>query len=259
MLCYVTAHIILGPPKLRDNVVMKVEENTKNVSVDLLDHQEPAPFPIPTVFIWYKDGQQLSMSDISVDWTYSIATFSTVSRVNAGHYAVSTTNFGKNQQIGNDSGGFHLDVICKLKCSLFVHQFTKYVISDGPSFEQMGPTQQYTLLGESLSLVCGTGLDSNPQATITWTTPGGATVENNAQYRQDNGPSVVRLNFTQVFSGNIGVWGCDVTVKSEKYIVSNGRLVLEEESVIGSSIQHSIQLIALGKCMNKWAPVLHVA
>lgn len=108
-------HIISGPPNLRDNTVIKVEENTKNVSIDL--HQDPAPFPIPTVFIWYKDGQQLSMSEMSLNWTYSMATFNTVSRVDGGHYAVSATNFGKSQQIGNDSGGFHLDVICKLKCS----------------------------------------------------------------------------------------------------------------------------------------------
>ena len=111
----------------------------------------------------------------------------------------------------------------------------------------MGPTQQYMLLGDSLSLVCGTGLDSNPQATITWTAPDGNTVVNSAQYHHDNGPNIVRLNFTQVLSSDIGVWGCDVMVKSEKYIVSNGRLVLEEESVIGSTIHHSIQLIAVSK------------
>jgi hypothetical protein len=242
-----------GPPTLQDNVVVKIEENTNNVSIDL--SQDPAPFPTPTIFIWYKNGEQLSLNDLDLvtDWTYSMATFSTVRRVDAGRYAVSATNFGKRQQqIGSDSGGFHLDVICKLKCSIFVHQFTKYVISDGPSFEHMGPTQKYTLLGNtSLSLVCGTGLDSNPQAIITWTAPDGTTVMDNAQYRLDNGPSIVRLNFTQVFSSNIGIWECHVTVRSEKNVVSNGGLVLEEESVIGSTIHHSIQLIAVGKRMNE--------
>ena len=135
---------------------------------------------------------------------------------------------------------------------IFVHQFSKHVISDGPSFERFGPTQQYTLLGDtSISLVCGTGLDSNPQATITWTGPDGTSIVGNAQYRLDNGPNIVRLNFTQVFSSDIGVWGCHVTVRSEKYVVTNGRLVLEEESVIGSTVHHSIQLIAVGKCMNE--------
>ena len=239
-----------GPPNLKDNVEVKIEENTSNVSIDL--RQDPAPFPIPTVFIWYKDGEQLSGNDLSPEWTYSMATFSTVRRVDAGRYAVSVTNFGKSQQIGHDSGGFHLDVICKLKCSYLCKQFTKHVISDGPSFEHTGPTQQYTLLGDtSLSLVCGTGLDSNPQPTITWTDPDGITIADNAQYHLDNGPNVVRLNFTQVFSSDIGVWGCHVTVRSEKYVVINGRLILEEESVIGSTIHHSIQLIAVGKCTNE--------
>ena len=135
---------------------------------------------------------------------------------------------------------------------IFVRQFTKHVISDGPSFEHMGPTQRYTLLGDtSLSLVCGTGLDSNPQATITWTAPDGTTIMDNAQYHLDYGPSIVRLNFTQVFLSDTGVWGCRVTVRSEKNVISNGRLVLEDESVIGSTIHHSIQLIAVGKRMNE--------
>ena len=242
----------LGPPKLQDNVIVKIEENTNNVSIDLL--QDPAPYPIPTVFIWYKDGEQLSMSDLGPGWTYSTATFNTVRRVDAGGYAVTATNFGKRQQIGNDSGGFHLDVICKLKCSYLCRQFTEHVISDGPSFEHMGPTQRHTLLGDtSLSLVCGTGLDSNPQATITWTAPDGTTIMDNAQYRLDNRPSIVRLNFTQVFSSDIGVWACHVIVRSEKNVVSNGMLVLEEESVIGSPIHHSIQLIAVGKRINERA------
>ena len=242
---------VLGPPKLRDNVDVKIEENTNDVSIDL--HQDPAPFPIPTVFIWFKDGQQLSMSDLDLDWTYSMVTFNTVRRVDAGRYAVSATNFGKRQQIGHDSGGFHLDVICKLKCSyLCTNLPNMIVISDGPSFEHMGPTQQHTLLGDtSISLVCGTGLDSNPRATITWTAPDGTTIVENVQYRLDNGPNIVRLNFTQVFSNDIGMWGCDVAVRSEKYVVTNGRLVLEEESVIGSTIHHSIQLIAVGKCLNE--------
>ena len=238
-----------GPPSLRDNVDIKIEENTNNVSIDL--RQDPAPFPIPTVFIWFKDGEQLSTSDLALDdWTYSTATFSTVRRIDAGSYAVSTTNYGKRQRIGNDSGGFHLDVICKLKsCSYLCTQFTEHIISDGPAFEHLGPTQQYTLLGDtSLSLVCGTSLDSNPKATVTWTAPDGtAIVVENARYRLDNGPNIVRLNFTQVFSDDIGVWGCHVTVRSEKYIVVNGSLVLKEESVIGSAIHHSIQLIAVSK------------
>ena len=61
----------------------------------------------------------------------------------------------------------------------------------------------------------------------------------------------MRLNFTQVSLSDIGVWGCHVTVRSQKYVVTNGRLILEEERVIGSTIHHSIQLMAVGKCTNE--------
>ena len=104
------------------------------------------------------------------------------------------------------------------------------------------------MLNERLSLVCGTGLDSNPPATITWTAPDGNTVMGNARYNPDNGPDV-RLNFMQVIASDIGVWQCDVTVMSERYVVSNSSLVLEEHIVIGTPILHFIQLIAVGKLL----------
>ena len=119
---------------------------------------------------------------------------------------------------------------------------------DGPSFDVLSPTQRYVLLNDRLSLVCGTGLDSNPPAIITWTAPDDSTIVDNDRYDPDNGPDV-RLNFTQVVASDIGVWQCDVTVMSERYIVGNSSLVLEEQVVIGIPIHHSIQLIAVGKLL----------
>lgn len=111
----------------------------------------------------------------------------------------------------------------------------------------LGPTQRYVLLNDRLSLVCGTGLDSNPPATIAWTTPDGNTIiMDNARYNLDNGPDV-RLNFMQVVASDIGIWQCDVTVMSERYIVSNSSLVLEDHAIIGTPIVHFIQLIAVGE------------
>ena len=80
--------------------------------------------------------------------------------------------------------------------------------TDGPSFAVPGPTRQYALLGERFSLVCGTGLDSNPPATITWTVPNGTTVMGNARYDFDNGPDTVRLNFTNTILTDTGLWRC---------------------------------------------------
>ena len=104
------------------------------------------------------------------------------------------------------------------------------------------------MLNDRLSLVCGTGLDSNPPATITWTAPDGNTVIGNGRFNLDNGPDV-RLNFMQVVMSDIGVWQCDVTVMSERYIVNNSSLVLEEQVVIGTPIHHFIQLLAVGKLL----------
>ena len=119
--------------------------------------------------------------------------------------------------------------------------------SDGPSFKTIGPTQSYVLLNGGLSLVCGTGLDSNPQATITWTAPDGTTIMDNAQYDLENGPDIVRLNFTHTVMNNTGMWRCDITVRSERYFVSDGELVIGPPAVIGTPIQYDIQLTVIGK------------
>ena len=104
---------IVEVPVLRDNFMVRVEENSINIPVDL--HQEPAAFPEPTLFRWYKDGQPLTQADRLL--TYSNVTFNTVRRADAGNYTVSATNFviGSNTEaVGNDTGSFYLDVICEL-------------------------------------------------------------------------------------------------------------------------------------------------
>lgn len=106
--------------------------------------------------------------------------------------------------------------------------------------------QRYALLNDRLSLVCGTGLESNPSAIITWTAPDGTEVVDSARYHLINGPDVVSLNFEQVVASDIGVWQCDVSVFVENYNVSNANSGLEKV-MIGESIHHSIQLIAVGK------------
>ena len=102
---------ITEPPNLRDNFLVRIEERSENVPVDL--RQEPAAFPEPTLFSWTKDGQPLT----GLPLTYSSVTFGTVRRTDAGKYTVSATNFvigSSTEQVGNDTGSFCLDVICKL-------------------------------------------------------------------------------------------------------------------------------------------------
>jgi hypothetical protein len=98
-----------------------------------------------------------------------------------------------------------------------------------------------------LSLVCGRGLDSNPQATIIWTAPDEATVVNNARHSLENGPDFVRLQFTRTISSDAGIWMCDVRVESERYVVNNGSLIREVSTIIGMPIQLNIELVIIGK------------
>ena len=101
-----------GPPNLRDNFLVRLEEdNSQDIPVDL--RQEPAGFPVPTEFSWNKDGERLTTRP----HTYSSVTFDTVRRADAGVYAVSATNFVVGNpavEVGSDTGSFYLDVLCKL-------------------------------------------------------------------------------------------------------------------------------------------------
>ena len=118
---------------------------------------------------------------------------------------------------------------------------------DPPTFVTEGPTQCYVLLGDSLSLVCGSGLDSNPQATITWTAPDGtAVIMDSARYDLENAPDIVRLNITNTTLSDAGIWRCDVMVMSEVSLVNGGRLMLHNETLIGS-VNVSIQLTIVGE------------
>ena len=122
------------------------------------------------------------------------------------------------------------------------------IFADGPSLIQQGPAQRYVLLNDSLSLVCGTGLDSNPQATITWMAPDGTTIMDNARYDLENGTDFVRLNFTHTILSDTGTWRCSIVVMSEQYIVSDGVLVRQDSSRIGEAINVDIQLTVISEC-----------
>ena len=118
-------------------------------------------------------------------------------------------------------------------------------LADGPSLA-LGPPQYYVLLGDSASLVCGTGLDSNPQATIIWVDPDGTIIMDSTRFNLENGPDIVRLNLSRTLLSDTGMWRCDIRTESEQDIVNNGKLVPTNITVIGERIQHDIELIIIG-------------
>ena len=96
---------------VRDNILLKVEDNSGRISVNLSEGL--AAFPEPT-FQWSKDGQPLSGPRPAL--TYSSVTFNDIRRTDAGNYSVVATSFVLNsttELVGRDIGSFYLDVVCK--------------------------------------------------------------------------------------------------------------------------------------------------
>ena len=125
-------------------------------------------------------------------------------------------------------------------------------IADGPSFQADGPTQMptqhYAILGDHSSLICGRGLDSNPQATITWTAPDGTAVMDSTRYDLENGPDIVRLNLSRTSLSDNGVWVCELVVISERHVVNNGGVLVKGAlAMIGTPLRHQFRLTVIGE------------
>ena len=96
--------------------MVQIEENSENVLIDI--SLDPEPFPLDTLsFSWTRNGQPLTGGS-GIALTHSSVTFAVIERTDSGEYSVSASNHVIGhplQQIGNDTGGFSLDVICKLR------------------------------------------------------------------------------------------------------------------------------------------------
>ena len=68
----------------------------------------------------------------------------------------------------------------------------------------------------------------------------------NARYDLENGPEIIRLNFTHTILSDDGTWRCQILVESEQYIVSDGRLIRQDQSPIGERIV-DIQLTVISE------------
>ena len=77
--------------------------------------------------------------------------------------------------------------------------------------------------------------------------PDGTTIQDNTRYDLENGPDVVRLNFTHTTSSDTGTWRCRIIVMSEQYIVSDGVLVRQSPSRIGEAIYVEVKLTVISE------------
>jgi hypothetical protein len=105
-----------------------------------------------------------------------------------------------------------------------------------------GPNKTFSLEGDSVSLVCGYQLRSNPQANITWKHPDGSTVESSDRIIRDNGTELVQLNLTNTSARDGGNWNCIVEVIHT--------CVWEQDkscSVRNNSLRYKMELVVIGE------------
>ena len=63
-----------------------------------------------------------------------------------------------------------------------------------------------------MTLICGTDLESNPSAIISWTNPKGTLVMSSDTFTINNGPENVTLEIADIGEGENGTWTCAVEV-----------------------------------------------
>lgn len=135
------------------------------------------------------------------------------------------------------------------KVDLYKHAYIDTVVipllsKDGPQIVR-GPEERAVRLGDPLMLECGSGLDSNPEATVTWRDPEGAEVVDNARYdliQSDAG--LVRLDFANTIPSDMGTWRCEIRVDGINVTLPGGDI---GNRLIGSEVNIEILLHIVGE------------
>ena len=113
--------------------------------------------------------------------------------------------------------------------------------SDGPELTKADEVYS-AREGDSVTLICGSDLKSNPSATISWTKPKGETVSSSERFTMNNGSEVVSLSITNVGKDDNGTWTCNVEV------LRNEILYCSSEQENQQRIEHNqLQLIVVSK------------
>lgn len=127
--------------------------------------------------------------------------------------------------------------------------------TDGPEIRE-GVKDVFSLLNDSVSLICGFKLKSNPAAQITWSDPKRNLVRNNNSSRiiQDNGEDVIRLNITNTKSTDNGKWHCSISLNETcVHRVIQGQIEYNcEGATLFSPIERDIELVVVVPPSEPW-------
>ena len=89
--------------------------------------------------------------------------------------------------------------------------FVPHFFPVGPSITPGDDRVPVEVRGD-VTLVCGTGLDSNPASSIVWRDNNDVEITNGGRYTFGSGPSEVSLRIAGVTANDAGDWRCTVTV-----------------------------------------------
>ena len=115
-------------------------------------------------------------------------------------------------------------------------------------------------LGDSVSLLCGTNIVSNPAAIVTWLDPLGRDIAQDPRFRALSSESSVALEITSATRADEGEWTCVLRVEGTNLRRLEGG-VDPNITIIGEE-RLSINLTVVGKlyeavCMNVACDSLH--
>lgn len=85
-------------------------------------------------------------------------------------------------------------------------------------------------MNETKIIICASGLESNPPATIMWTNPEGEIIKNDSKYSYKSiisGPEDVTLTIIGVDEKDNGTWTCSISVKDGENVIGKKDIPIE--------------------------------
>lgn len=120
---------------------------------------------------------------------------------------------------------------------------------DGPNMTKR-PGEYSVLEGYPIELICGENLDSNPEATVVWSSPQGEKIKkSNENYIMSNSPSVALRLKNVTRSDHNGAWICTVKVEGNA-------TYCPDPAKSRRTLNIEIQLIVVGMLKNECCPLL---